>query len=120
MPEAMLLTEILLHPGVLTSSSSMKTLIHLIFSDGKPIVVFASSGEAEKPLHPSLHRIRDSLRRRFTSVAAGLSMQDGCMADQKPRWTYAGVLGVLVGGELLTGEFRQLRDISESLHQFLI
>lgn len=102
-PEALLLTEIALHPKVFTSYDAMRTLLRLAFSDGKPIVVFASSDESEK-LHPSLVPIRDSLRRRLTSVAASLSMRDGCAGDQKPRWTYAGLIGILVGGELLTGE----------------
>lgn len=103
MPEALLLAEIMLHPRVLTSLSAARTLARLIFSDGKPIIVFASSEDTGKPLHPSLLLIRDSLRRRLNSVAASLSMRDGCAANQCPNWTYSGLLGILVGGELLTG-----------------
>ena len=101
-PEMLLLTEIILHPGVFSSPSSMCKLTRLFFSDGKPVVVFASMDEYENPMHPSLLLIRDSLRRRLSSIAAGLFLRDGCLADLSPRWTYAGLVGLLVGGELLT------------------
>lgn len=103
-PEALLLTEIALHPEVFSSYETIGPLLRLIFSDGKPIIAFAANEEPEKSQHPSLVLIRDSLRRRLTSFAASLSMTDSCAGDQKPRWTYAGLLGIIVGGELLTGK----------------
>eukprot|EP00903_Cladosiphon_okamuranus_P009844 g9355.t1 len=101
-PEMLLVSEILLHPGVLTSPGSLGTLLRLIFSDGKPVVVFASTDEFEKPLTPSMVLLRDSLRRRLSCIAAGLFLRDGCVGDRSPKWTYAGLVGILVGGELLT------------------
>lgn len=98
----LLLTEIILHPGVLCSPASLCILLRLIFSDGKPVIVFAANDHDEKPLHPSLVLIRDSLRRRLSSMAAGMFFRDGLRADHSPRWTYAGIIGLLVGGELLT------------------
>lgn len=89
-PEMLLVSEILLHPGVLTSAGSMGTLLRLIFSDGKPVVVFASTDEFEKPLAPAMVLLRDSLRRRLASIAAGLFLRDGCVGDRNPKWTYAG------------------------------
>lgn len=86
----LLVSEIVLHPGVLTSPGSMGTLLRLIFSDGKPVVVFASTDEFEKPLSPPLLLIRDSLRRRLSSVAAAFFLRDGCVGDRNPKWTYAG------------------------------
>lgn len=99
-PEMLLLTEVVLHPGVLSNMAAVRTLLRMIFSDGKPVVVFAASEDEEKPLHPSLHRIRDSLRRRLASVAASFFMRDGCVAERSPKWTYAGLVGILVGGEV--------------------
>lgn len=99
-PEMLLLTEIILHPGVLTNMASVRTILRLMFSDGKPLVVFAASEDEEKPLHPSLLRVRDSLRRRLSSVAASFFMHDGCMGERTPKWTYAGLVGILVGGEV--------------------
>lgn len=103
-PEMVLLTEIIMHPGVLSSPSASGTLLRLIFSDGKPVVVFAGTDpeEDDAPMPESLLLVRNSLRRRLSSIAAGLFLKDGCMADRSPRWTYAGLVGVLVGGELLT------------------
>ncbi|CAM9368207.1 unnamed protein product [Ectocarpus sp. 12 AP-2014] len=100
-PEMLLVSEIVLHPSVLTSPGSMGTLLRLVFSDGKPVVVFAATEEFEKPLAPPLLAIRDSLRRRLSSVATAFFLRDGCGASS-PKWTYAGLVGVLVGGELLT------------------
>ncbi|CAN0063201.1 unnamed protein product, partial [Hapterophycus canaliculatus] len=101
-PEMLLVSEIVLHPQVLTSPGSMGTLLRLIFSDGKPVVVFAATDHFEKPPAPPLLLIRDSLRRRLSSVAAGFFLSDGCLGGHSPKWTYAGLIGVLVGGELLT------------------
>lgn len=89
-PEMLLVSEILLHPGVLTSAGSMGTLLRMIFSDGKPVVVFAATDEFEKPLSPPMLLLRDSLRRRLSCVAAGFFLRDGCIGDRNPRWTYAG------------------------------
>lgn len=101
-PEMLLVTEILMHPGVTADYGSMGTILRMMFSDGKPVIVFAATEEHEKPLSPSLLLVRDSLRRRLASVAASLSMRDGCFAGVTPKWTYAGLVGVLVGGEFLT------------------
>lgn len=103
-PEMLLLTEIVLHPGVLLSPSAMGTILRLMFSDGKPVIVFAANDEDldDKPLNTSLKLIRDSLRRRLASIAASLFFKDGCTASHSAKWTYAGLVGILVGGELLT------------------
>lgn len=89
-PEMLLVSEIMLHPSVLTSAGSLGTLLRLIFSDGKPVVVFAATDEFEKPLAPPMLLLRDSLRRRLSCVAAGFSLRDGCIGDRNPKWTYAG------------------------------
>lgn len=89
-PEMLLLSEILLHPTVLTSAGSMGTLLRLIFSDGKPVVVFAATDNFEKPLAPPMLLLHDSLRRRMSCIATGLFLRDGCFGDRNPKWTYAG------------------------------
>lgn len=62
MPEALLMTEILMHPGVLLAEDGAPVkILKLFFSDGKPIVAWVSSVDATKP---RLLAMQKSLRRR--------------------------------------------------------
>lgn len=63
MPEALLLTEIIMHPRVMLpgEEGSLKRMLSLIFSDGKPIIAFAA--EPDVP-NERLRTVQKSLRRR--------------------------------------------------------
>lgn len=108
MPEALFLTELARRRDVFSTNQDRWTIFRLFFSDGKPIIRFAAADRTDNPQPPSLsaplERLQISLRRRLASFAAGLNMHDdiGERNGGEPRWTYAGLLGFLVGGELLT------------------
>lgn len=113
MPEALLLTELPQHCDVFKTWHGTWQVFRLFCSDGKPVIAFAAAdgttdhlGSQRPPTEP-LEKIRASLRRRLAAIAAGLHMRDDflcCLQNEYPelRWTYAGLLGFLLGGEVLT------------------
>lgn len=103
-PEALLLTEIAMHPRVMSpgEKGSLKEILLLFFSDGKPIIAFAA--ESDVP-NERLRMVQISIRRRLSAIAAGLYMHDSACGREEKRpvvWKYSGIMGMLVGGEILT------------------
>lgn len=110
MPEALLITEIALNWRVLCTRRDAWFVFRLFLSDGKPVIRFAASDPSDHPRPPPfsspVQDMQNSLRRRLASIAAGLHVRKSwhCCTEylEEPKWTYAGLLGLLLGGELLT------------------
>lgn len=67
-PEALLLTEIAMHPRVMSpgEKGSLKEILLLFFSDGKPIIAFAA--ESDVP-NERLRMVQISIRRRYSILS---------------------------------------------------
>lgn len=83
MPEALLLTEIALHPSVFGTRRTLGKMLKLVCSDGKPIVAFAA--QHHRPESEPLAAVQHSLRRRLAAVAASFSMRDQCVGEYTTR-----------------------------------
>lgn len=98
-PEVMLLTEMILHPGIIFyDRSAARKVASLLCSDGKPIIAFAASTDEVGVLEV----VRTSLRGRLFRLGRfHLSVyNDG--SDGLQTTTYSSFLGCLVAGEILT------------------
>lgn len=116
----LLVTEVLKKPKVFAEKGTTKELLGLLFSDGKPIVAFAAG---DKKIGNGMCAIRVGLRRRLWLATRLLHRQGKkwCGSSVHHRtdvsaseqifihpwgdyvWTYEGVMGLLVGGQVLTG-----------------
>ena len=70
-PEALLLTEIVMHPKIMLTENrggSLKKVLRLFISDGKPIIVFASEPDVSD--NELLLTVQKSLRRRSVITPA--------------------------------------------------
>lgn len=99
-PEVMLLTEVILHPGVLYDRSAARKVASLLCSDGKPIVAFAASTNEVGILEV----VRTSLRGRLFRLGRfHFSIYNDNVGDDGLKTTrYSSFLGCLAAGELLT------------------
>lgn len=97
-PEALLLTEIVRNLRVFETPGDAWRVFKLLFSDGKPVIRFAA--EEDENISEPHHEMRNAVRWRLGSIAASLYMRDGLL--EEPKWTYAGLIAFIVGGELLT------------------
>lgn len=98
-PEALMMTELILHPRIWVDCSALRKVLKLMFSDGKPIITFAASQDEVAPV---LDTVRTSLRKRCQLYHACRFEK---FDDPSPpdHTMFSGIQGSLAAGEILTG-----------------
>lgn len=118
-PGALLATELVKNPCVFREAGAARKLLGLLCSDGKPIVAFAAA--ADEPVGEKLGSVRAAIRRRLWFMTRPLHRQgkklcgsslhhrvDDATSEQifihpwgDYVWKYAGVMGLLLGGQIV-------------------
>lgn len=98
-PEALMITELILHPRIWVNGSALKKVVKLMVSDGKPIITFAAS---QDDVEPVLDAVRSSLRKRCQLYHACRFERFDAPSPPDHKM-FSGIQGSLAAGEILTG-----------------